>query len=173
VDVRRLVNECRPWFAFFTLWAAFLERCGWRESVDREAWLLGRRMGKNVLGMETLEEQLAALEAVPVPRILDFLGRCRQWKGYARANARAYLAGDLQGMPGTSVEFPTRTEHVIGMRDHRFRDRMRPHLEAGGCAVFVGSAHLVGLVPLLREDGYAVRRIPPGILARIKRWLAR
>jgi hypothetical protein len=172
-DVRRLLRETRPWFAFFTLWAAYLQRIGWRESVDRDAWLLGREMGKTVVGMETLEEQLAAMEAIPLPRIVGFLGRCRQWKSCARTNVRAYLAGDPQGMMGTSVEFPTRTEQVIGMRDRRFMERMRPYIEAGRCGVFVGTAHLAGLLPMLQAEGFEVRKVRTGLarlLERLGNW---
>ena len=61
-------------------------------------------------------------------------------------------------MLGTSIEFPTRTELVIGRRDARFLERMRPFIEAGGCAVFVGSAHMLNLRHMLAEAGFSVRR---------------
>jgi hypothetical protein len=35
---------------------------------------------------------------------------------------------------------------------------MRPFIEAGGCAVFVGSAHMLNLRHLLAEAGFSVRR---------------
>jgi uncharacterized protein YbaP (TraB family) len=57
---------------------------------------------------------------------------------------------------GTSVEFPTRTEMVIHRRDIRFVDRMRPFIEEGRCAVFVGSAHMINLRGMLAEEGFSV-----------------
>ncbi|MDL2216952.1 TraB/GumN family protein, partial [Desulfovibrio sp. OttesenSCG-928-M14] len=33
IDVRDLLENARPWFAFFSLWVACLERLGWYESV--------------------------------------------------------------------------------------------------------------------------------------------
>lgn len=75
-DVRERLHATRHWYAFFSLWTAFLERQGWRDSVDLEAWHLARDMGKTVLGMETMEEQLHSLEVVPVPRVLDFFRHC-------------------------------------------------------------------------------------------------
>jgi uncharacterized protein YbaP (TraB family) len=71
---------------------------------------------------------------------------------------RAYLKADLQGMMGTSTEFPTRTEQVIHRRDVLFLERMRPFLEAGRSAVFVGTAHLLNLLPMLSAAGFTVRR---------------
>ena len=160
-DVRALLAGTRPWFAFFSLWAAYLEGQGWDRSVDLEAWHTAKDMGKAVIGMESLEEQIASLEVIPLARITDFLRRGRLWPAYMKRNIRAYLAGDLQRMMGSSTEFPSRTEQVIDRRDERFRQRMRPFLEAGDCAVFVGTAHLVGLRPMLERDGFTVRPVYP------------
>lgn len=159
--VRELLGHTRPWYAFFSLWTLFLEQRGWKQSVDLEIWNLARDMGKTVFGMETVAEQLASLESAPMDRIVRFLRDCRRWDGYRRRNAAAYLAGDLQGMLGTSTEFPSRTERIIGHRDQRFRERMAPWLERGGAAVFVGSAHLLNLRRMLAEDGFAVQRVLP------------
>lgn len=167
IDVRHLLSSCRVWYAFFTLWTAFLERRGWHQSVDMEAWRIANEMGKHVVGMETLSEQLESLESLPRERALRFFADCRSWKGRARSNMKAYLAGDLEKMMGSSAEFPTRTEHIVGRRDQRFRERMRPWLEAGGAAVFVGSAHLVNLRQMLIEDGFSARQKPFGIWPKI------
>lgn len=166
-DVRWLLRNALPWCAFFTLWTAFLERMGWHESVDMEAWRIARDMGKEVIGMESLEEQLESLGSLPVERVLRFFRSCSSWKRYARQNQSAYLAGDLEKMMGSSAEFPTRTEHVVGRRDQRFRERMRPWLEKGRCAVFVGSAHMVNLRHMLMEDGFSIRQAPFGIWPRL------
>ena len=173
VDVRWLLANARPWCAFFSLWTAFLERQGWRESVDMEAWRVAHAMGKNVVGMESLEEQLDSLGSLPPERVVRFFRACGGWKALSRRNMRAYLAGDLEGMMGSSAEFPTRTEYVISRRDQRFRERMRPYLEEGRCAVFVGSAHMVNLRHMLAEDGFTVRQAPFGLMPRLKLRLRR
>lgn len=61
-------------------------------------------------------------------------------------------------MMGTSTEFPTRTDTVIGHRDARFLDRMQPFLAQGRCAVFVGTAHMFHLRELLASAGFQIRR---------------
>lgn len=166
-DVRRLLSSTRHWYAFFRLWSAYLERCGWRESVDMEAYRTALRMGKNVVPMETIDEQKATLDAVPVARVLRFLRDCGSWHKLAANNRRAYLAGDLEGMMGSSAEFPTRTEQVIGTRDRRFLSRMLPWLEGGRCAVFVGTAHMVNLRHMLADAGFAVRHVPCGVWPKL------
>jgi uncharacterized protein YbaP (TraB family) len=157
-DVRHLLAQTSPWMAFFSLWTAFLARQGWSQSVDLEAWHLAHAMGKTVRAMESIPEQIETLESITVARIVTFLQQCRQWNRYIKRNVRAYLKGDVDNMYGTSIEFPTRTELVIQRRDARFLERMRPFVEAGGCAVFVGSAHMINLRGMLAEAGFSVRR---------------
>jgi uncharacterized protein YbaP (TraB family) len=157
-DVRDLLSETRPWMAFFSLWTSFLERHGWCWSVDLEAWHLGREMGKAVRAMETIAEQIETLESIPMPRIVSFLGQCSRWLDYIKRSMRAYLKGDLDNMLGTSIEFPTRTELVINRRDASFLERMRPFLEEGRAAVFVGIPHMLNLRHMIAEAGFSVRR---------------
>ncbi len=160
-DVRGLLSSTRHWYAFFSLWTAYLERKGWNQSVDLCAWHTALDMGKVVIGMESLEEQVASLESVPLGRVISFFRNCHSWNAYVRRNIRSYLAGDLEGMLGTSTEFPSRTEQIINGRNQRFRERMRPFLEEGRTAVFVGSAHMLQLRYMLAEDGFSVRKIYP------------
>jgi uncharacterized protein YbaP (TraB family) len=155
--VHHLLSHTRHWMAFFSLWTGFLARRGWTQSVDLEAWHLALDMGKAVCGMESIPEQIETLESIPMPRIANFLRDCRKWDRYIKRNVRAYLKGDVDNMFGTSIEFPTRTELVIHRRDARFLDRMRPFIEEGRCAVFVGSAHMINLRGMLAEAGFSVR----------------
>lgn len=161
VDVLWYLQNSRPWSALFTLWTGFLERKGWSQSVDLEAWHLAQEMGKTVIGMESLDEQIASLDSVLPERVVRYFRTCQHWPAMVRANVHAYLAGDLLRLMGTSAEFPTRTERIIGHRDERFRQRMRPFIEAGRCAVFVGTAHMLNLRGMLAEDGFSVRQVLP------------
>lgn len=171
LDVRWYLQHTRPWCAMFTLWTGFLERVGWEQSVDLEAWYLGQEMGKTVIGMESVEEQLASLDAVPPDRVIAHFRHCRHWEKQVSNNASSYLAGDLATMMGTSTEFPTRTNTIIGLRDARFRERMTPFLEQGRCVIFVGSAHLLNLREMLRADGFSLRRCLPTLKHRLRaRW---
>lgn len=170
IDVEWYLKHTRPWCSLFTLWTGFLERQGWRQSVDLEAWTLAHEMGKTVIGMESLEEQIASLDSVQPERVVRYFQACRQWKHMVRHNVSAYLDGDLLRLMGTSAEFPTRTERIIGHRDERFRQRMRPFIEAGRCAVFVGSAHMLNLREMLAEDGFSVTQCLPTLRHRFRAW---
>jgi uncharacterized protein YbaP (TraB family) len=157
-DVRFFLSKTRPWMAFFSIWTRYLACRGWTQSVDLEAWELAVEMGKSVHGMETIAEQIETLESIPVSRIVSFFRGCAHWSRYMQRNMKAYLKGDLEAMMGTSIEFPSRTERVIGRRDARFLERMRPFIEAGGSAVFVGTAHMLELRGMLAREGFRLRR---------------
>ncbi|MDF1592944.1 MAG: TraB/GumN family protein [Desulfobacterales bacterium] len=157
-DVRHILAETRHWMAFFSLWTGYLARQGWTGSVDLEAWQIAREMGKPIHYMESIPDQVETLESIPIPRITHFLRSCRRWGRYTRRFVRAYLKGDLDGLYGTSVEFPTRTETVIRRRNHLFLNRMKPFIETGAAVVFVGSAHMINLRGMLSDTGFRIRR---------------
>ena len=160
-NVRTILASHRPWSVFFTLHNAFLERHEWTQSVDLEAWEMAHYMGRNIICMESIEEQIAALESVPMQRIVRFLQHPETWNRRMRQSLSAYLDGDLHNMLGTSAEFPTRTNTVIGLRDQRFRERMLPYIEQGRTVAFVGTAHMLNLETMLREDKFTVTKVLP------------
>lgn len=168
IDIRHLLRHARYWYAFFSIWTAFLERMGWRQSVDMEAWQVAQDTGKQIIAMEDLDEQMASLNSLPAERVVRFFRNCHAWPARARRNRRAYLAGDLEGLMGTSAEFPTRTEHIISNRDQRFCERMLPYMERGRAVAFVGAAHLVNLRHLLADAGFTVRQRPFGLVNNLR-----
>ncbi len=171
IDVRWFLANTRPWTALFTLWTGYLERNGWQQSVDLEGWHLAHDMNKNVVAMESLEEQLASLNAVPPERVVRYFQNCHLWPKMIKRNVRAYLRGDLLGQMGSSAEFPTRTHTIINKRDERFRRRMRPYLEQGRAAVFVGTAHMLNLRTMLAEDGFTLTQVQPTLSHKVRAWL--
>lgn len=158
-DVRNFLSQTRHWMAFFSLWTHFLRRHDWNNSVDLEAWRLAREMGKKVLAMETIDEQISTLESIPVERIVRFFRQCGHWRKFIRMTMRAYLKGDLEALKGTSAEFPSRTDMVIDRRDAVFLERMLPHIEVGQCAVFVGSAHMFNLQNMLAQAEFSIHKL--------------
>jgi len=157
-DVRYYLSETRPWLAFLTLWCSFLQRKGWNQSVDIEAWRLARDMGKVVFGLEAITEQIEALESVPVQGILNFMRHCSKWNSYIHHHEKYYLQGDLDYMMNLTKAYPLRTDRVINQRDKIFLQRMQPFIDKGGCVVFVGSAHMFDLRRMIAEAGYNIRK---------------
>ena len=156
--VYEMIKGMKPWLAFFTIWSNYLERSGWRHSVDYEAYTLAQEMDKDVVFLETIEEQIKVLESLSFERIQFFLENVEQWSEYAREYVRSYLDGDLENLKSMWGRFPTRHAAVIGDRDEILYKRMSVHLEKGEAVAFVGAPHLRGIGDLLRADGYEIRK---------------
>lgn len=153
-----MVRGMKPWMAFFTLWAHFLEQKGWKNSVDLEAYNIAREMGKKIVCLESIEEQIDVLESISYEKIIDFLRRARHWEEYAREYVRSYLEGDLESLRSNIMGFPSRHHSVIDRRDKIFYERMKGYLEEGGAVVCVGAPHIYGIRQMALMDGYGVMR---------------
>jgi len=146
------MRALKPWAAFFGVWTRYRARTGWSHSLDLDAARIAAALGKEVVYLETIEEQIAALEAVPVDRMLNFMNE--NWPGYCAAYERHYLAGDLERLAAAARAFPTYCEPIIERRDPILAERMSGELERGGACVVIGVAHCPGVLARLRELGY-------------------
>lgn len=161
--IYELTQGMKPWLGFFTIWSAYLERRGWRYSVDLETHRIASEMGVAMGGLECIEEQIAVLESLSLQRILDFLAGQDLWERITRNYVRGYLAGDLARLRQEGLRFPSRHAPVIHPRDRILFERMRPGLEAGGAFVCIGAPHIPGVATLLRRHGFRTQgpEIPP------------
>jgi hypothetical protein len=155
------VRGMKPWMAFFSVWTHYLAQSGWSCRLDSDAHELARALGRPVRYLETIEEQIAALEEVPLERIVRFMSQS-DWTSYRRDYARCYLSGDLDALIARAQAFPTFCEPVIGRRARVLRERLEPHLDAGGVLALVGVLNCGQLLELLAQDGYRARRLGPG-----------
>jgi TraB/PrgY/gumN family len=151
------LRTLKPWAAFFGIWTRYREREGWVHKLDLDAARIAAQLGKEVRYLEAIEEQIAALEAVPVERFTRFLA-AGDWAGYNRDYERYYTAGDLEGLAAAAQDFPTYCEPVIGRRDAVLAERIAPALEAGGACVVIGVAHCRGVLARLAQEGFSSTR---------------
>ncbi len=156
-SVYDLVKGMNPWLAFFTIWSTYLKRNGWKYSVDIEAFNVAKALGKNIMFLEAIEEQIKVLENISHDKILFFLKQVDQWETLANEYVKSYLKGDLEKLRLSGIRFPSRHHTVIDHRDEIFYERMREELAHGEVAAFLGAPHLKGMSRLLLADGYQVR----------------
>lgn len=157
-DVRYLLSQAQPWFAFFSIWNGYLRRKGWNQSVDLEAWQLAREMDKKILGMETIHEQIETLQRTPFERIVKYFQACHRWDTFPKRYEHAYLYGDIDRLMEIIADFPSRTEQVVNRRDQIFLERMLPYIQKGNCAIFVGASHMNNLRRMIAEVGFSIRK---------------
>lgn len=128
--------------------------------------------GLEVVGLETLDEQLAFMENMPLEQQLILLDQALEdfnsINDFYQELISTYLTMDLQMLQKQSDEqFSELPEDVgdyffaegIDARNLRMRDRLVTQLESGRVFAAVGALHLPGdhgLVALLRESGFDV-----------------
>jgi uncharacterized protein YbaP (TraB family) len=145
----------KPWMAFLHLWNRYRTKDGWTYSMDLDAARIAAELGKDVRPLETIEEQIQALNGIPVERIVSFLANV-DWENYGRTYARQYLEGDLESLMATACVFPTFCESIVDRRDPLLFERMIPFLERGSTIAFLGVLHCRGIIAMLRERGFDV-----------------
>ena len=149
------IRGLKPWMGFFRIWTHYLQKHGWSYRMDLDALQAASDLGRPVHFLETIEEQITALEGVPLARILEFL-RAVDWTEYRREYVRYFLAGSLDALAATARVFPSYCESVLDRRDPVLHERMRPHLERGNAIAFIGILHCPRIIDLLRADGFDV-----------------
>ena len=82
-----MVKGMKPWLAFFTIWSNYLQKNGWKYSVDLEGYTTAEELAKKIVFLETIEEQISVLENISRERIIDFLKQVDRWPKMAREYA--------------------------------------------------------------------------------------
>jgi hypothetical protein len=139
----------RPWMAFFATWSAFLN---WKHSMDVEAFHID---------LETIEDQLEALDGIPFERIVNYFTRFQYWSAHRERFSKIFLEGRLQNYLSVMGEFPTRCESIIGKRDPIFFQGIKTFFEKGRTTAFVGVGHIPGIRKMFLDEGYRVIQEEP------------
>ena len=152
----REIDGLRPWMAFFKLWSQYLAKRGWKHSVDLEALSIARELEKRVIFLETIEEQLEALDGIPFERIVNYVNNFKNWGKFSHYHKEQYLKGSLDGLLNIISGFPTRCSSIIENRDPVFFERMGAYIAAGNATVFLGTTHIRGVIKMLEQEGFTV-----------------
>ena len=144
-------------------------------SVDEKIGLAGAKAGKQPVGLEKLDDQIAVLRRIgglnPSISLIEVARNGAQIANVRETMIQAYIhdrLGELTALSRLSEvlrdEAPNGqtsafTRSLIDDRNLVMRDRSLPMLEKGGAFIAVGALHLpgdVGLVSLYRAAGYRV-----------------
>jgi len=131
--------------------------------------------GKQLLGLESIGEQMAAMADLPmafhIRGLVETIKLADLMPDIMATMTELYLEGEIALiMPVIMASGPEASadnaegyaefeERIVRMRNHVMAERAAPILEAGNAFIAVGALHLPGdegLVALLREAGYTV-----------------
>jgi uncharacterized protein len=145
-------------------------------SVDEKIGLAGAKAGKNPVGLEKLEDQIAVLRKIggfnPSIALIETARSKQRIADMRETMTQAYIGDRLGELTALSRVTEILSGEVPGADSRRFtrallddrnlimRDQSRPLLEKGGAFIAVGALHVsgeAGLVSLYRQMGYSVR----------------
>ena len=167
------LRRMKPWAVMATLIAP---RPKTGNFLDMKLYRRALQSKKKVFGLETVKEQVTALESLPMQDQVEIL---RQTLDHLdtlpevyESMIQAYLAGDLAGLMALSQGFIKAEDRALAnrfmrrlneARNIRMVRRLRPHLKQGNIFIAIGALHLPGkkgTLHLLEKQGYTVR---PGL----------
>jgi len=167
------ISSMKPWAAMMTLSMPPPETGFF---MDMSLSLRASGSGLEVVGLETLEQQLSFLENMPIPMQLSLLDQAIVESGKVnevhRQMVNAYLENNLvslQTLSDEQLEMVGKSagdyfvESGINARNHRMAESLFHHLENKVVFVAVGALHLPGeegLLNILRQHGYVVSPLP-------------
>ena len=146
--------------------------------LDKHLGQIARNDGIPVLGLETVDEQLAAFDdialddqALLLQSTIDDIG---EKEIVYRQLLDAYIAGDMESIvaisnatqPGDPRLAGLFQENLIDRRNRRMYQRMQPLLGQGNTFIAVGALHLPGengLLSMLKQQGYTLTRLEYGM----------
>jgi uncharacterized protein YbaP (TraB family) len=173
-----LVARMKPWAAMMTL-STPPPQTGF--FMDLSLSLRATGIGLEVVGLETLEQQLAFLENMPMPMQLSLLDQAIAESGQVtKVHAQmvdAYLENNLVTLQALSnQQFETVGKDIsdyfielgIHARNHRMAETLLHQLDEKTVFVAVGALHLPGeqgLLDLLRQHGFELNPLAMPLIA--------
>ena len=163
-----------PWLVALMLTQLKMAQLGFDPNVGVEQHLLGRARadGKEILGLESVDDQLAVFDSLPSTQQVEFLTQTvtemSQLEGQAAALVDAWLAGQVDTLAADLLaglaEYPDLYQRLVVERNRDWVNELGrlPADDPQRYLVVVGTLHLVGedsVVELLKQRGYAVERL--------------
>lgn len=164
------VDGLKPWAALLLVTAG-----DGGESLDGTLYRRARLAGKRVEELESVDEQLAVFDGLPlstqVALLETALDRHDALRTELEENILAYLRGDLAGLAALARRnagaseaaqrhFAVLEKRLIHDRSVVMAYRLEMHLRRGGALAAVGALHLYGrrgILQLLKDGGWQVR----------------
>ena len=139
--------------------------------LDLALQLEATKQGKPTYGLETLAEQMAVFDNLPladqVTLLTHTVANASKLDAQFDELLHAYLSRDLDALvalevrhrPADDTAYRGFMDRLLRQRNLRMLERMQPRLEEGNAFIAVGALHLPGqegLLRLLRRAGYRV-----------------
>jgi len=165
------LDQLEPWAVAMTLSALMWQAQGFDPAMGVDLYFLNRSAGKQIVELESLEQQLELLSSLDGEAFLDMtIDSIDHLEEDLLDTYRAWLCGDAALMSELFLERPLERGYDLGDFVERFLDERNERMaegvaelieQVGKSFVVVGAAHLVGpsgIPELLRARGLSVER---------------
>lgn len=167
---RQIAMGLKPWVVMVML---SMPKPDTGEFLDKVLYTAALKQDKPVHGLESVEEQVAAFEGLPLDDQITLLKAAIDEPPSTMIEdaTRAYLARDLAAMMALNDRFGLQleprlfekiTHRLLDSRNVRMVRRMEPRLEEGNTFIAIGALHLPGekgVLRLLEGRGYRVTAV--------------
>ena len=173
-----MVSQMKPWMisGLVALPACEMARkARGVEFLDIKIAKAARAQGKQLLGLESIGEQMAAMADLPmefhIQGLIETIKLADLMPDIMATMTDLYLQGEIaqimplilaagpQGAEQDIDGYAQFEERIVRMRNHVMAERAAPILDAGNAFIAVGALHLPGeegVVALLQDAGYTV-----------------
>lgn len=163
-----LFNRMKP-FALMSLMYTKIPACGRTESYEQRLMDMAKKGKKEVVGLETVEEQFGIFDRIPdttelrmvMDMIDDFGTQRRQFSEMSQLYRKRDLEG-LGAMIQSSPDMAGMEDVMLWDRNKRWIPAMEKAMSSGPVLFAVGAGHLPGeegVIRLLRKAGYRVEPV--------------
>ncbi|MFP4240769.1 MAG: TraB/GumN family protein [Chitinispirillaceae bacterium] len=165
-------NTFKPWFLAVTLEVIFIQSMGYdfNYGIDLHFMNKAQKSDKNILQIESMEEQIALLKELNSEKFLLYsLESNRSKKEKINDLIKAYLCGERAKIEKIllseyETDFKKIHQKLIIERNHSMSEYIRKYLENNEEPAFVvvGCGHVVGnegIVELLKKQGLSVQKL--------------
>lgn len=173
-----LVSRMKPWMIAGMVALPDCElarKASGAEFLDIRIANAAKTEGKQLLGLESIGEQMAAMADLPmefhVRGLVETIKLADLMPDIMATMTELYLSGDIalimpviraaspESAEDDAAAYAEFEERIVRVRNHLMAERAGPILDRGGAFIAVGALHLPGdegLVALLRKAGYTV-----------------
>jgi hypothetical protein len=164
------LDRYEPWYAAMTLTLLQAQTRGFDPGAGADTALAGRAEGKTKTALETVDEQIALFDALPMEAQLVFLDETVESMNSSidilALMIDKWLQGDaaaLAAMMNEQITDPVLYERLLTTRNANWADWIEQRMDKPGTVfVAVGAGHLAGkgsVQDMLRQRGVKVRRV--------------
>lgn len=160
-----IFNQFKPMMVMSMLYLTMMP-CKATESYEQNFITMAKANGKDVQGLETMEDQMAVFDGIPdtlevkniVKLIKEFEQQKKQFADMVQVYKEQNLTKLMQSIEG-SPDLMNAEEELLTKRNNNWIPVMQKNTKEAASFFAVGAAHLAGkngIITLLRKAGYTV-----------------